>query len=717
MAIKNYSAAAETLIQLSGGKENFITVENCATRVRIQYKDLSKVDKKAIGEMDGVLSVIEKDGLQVVVGPGVCNKLCAAINEILSVDRAASTAAPDAPDVPEEKKKGNFLKIISDIFVPVLPAMIAGGIVQGLNNVLKSVAEARAAAAGIAATETLTAAQVWLQNYHLLNLSNLMGLIYACVFNFLAIYVGYTAAKRLSVDPVLGALIGCITLSGDLTKFGTSAGKGGLIGVIISILVLKYIYKFIQKIIPNQVAVIFVPTLSVLITAALMITILMPVCGVLSDAIVSGLMWILEKTGVFGGFILAACFPTLISTGLHHGLTAVHMEMLNTLGYAPLVSVQVMSNAGMVGAACGIFLLSKNEKVRQACRGAIPTSFLCVGEPVIYGVCLPSGFGFITGSIGAGVGGALIRLFNVSFNAMGMPMGAILETGTIKGFEGSTADVPDNKQERFQALHHQFVASAKAVKYAHDNYPQFKIGNMICFITSYPLTCDPADVIANQQKMQITNWFCSDVQVRGEYPSYMKRWFAENGITILQQPEDADILKEGTVDFYTFSYYMSNCITTHKDTEDVGGNIVAGKKNPYLKASDWGWQIDPIGLRYTLNEIYDRYHLPMIVVENGLGAYDVKSEDGKIHDSYRIDYLRRHIEQMAEAVKDGVDLMGYTPWGCIDLVSASTGEMAKRYGFIYVNKFDDGTGDLSREKKDSFYWYKKVIASNGEKLE
>ena len=195
------------------------------------------------------------------------------------------------------------------------------------------------------------------------------------------------------------------------------------------------------------------------------------------------------------------------------------------------------------------------------------------------------------------------------------------------------------------------------------------------------------------------------------------KWFAENGITILQQPEDADILKEGTVDFYTFSYYMSNCITTHKDIEDVGGNIVAGKKNPYLKASDWGWQIDPIGLRYTLNEIYDRYHLPMMVVENGLGAYDVKSEDGKIHDSYRIDYLRRHIEQMAEAVKDGVDLMGYTPWGCIDLVSASTGEMAKRYGFIYVNKFDDGTGDLSREKKDSFYWYKKVIASNGEKLE
>ena len=297
-----------------------------------------------------------------------------------------------------------------------------------------------------------------------------------------------------------------------------------------------------------------------------------------------------------------------------------------------------------------------------------------------------------------------------------MPMGAILETGTIRGFEGPTDKVPDNKQERFQALHHQFVASAEAVRYAHDHYPQFKMGCMICFITSYALTCDPADEIANQKAMQISNWFCSDMHVRGEYPSYMKRYFAENNITIRQEPEDAAILKAGTVDFYTFSYYMSNCITTHKDADDVGGNIIAGKKNPYLKASDWGWQIDPVGLRYTLNAIYDRYRIPLMVVENGLGAYDKKDADGKIHDSYRIDYLRAHIEQMAEAVKDGVDLMGYTPWGCIDLVSASTGEMAKRYGFIYVNKFDDGTGDLSREKKDSFYWYQKVIATNGEDL-
>ena len=299
-----------------------------------------------------------------------------------------------------------------------------------------------------------------------------------------------------------------------------------------------------------------------------------------------------------------------------------------------------------------------------------------------------------------------------------MPMGAILETGTIRGFEGPTDKVPDNKQERFQALHHQFVASAEAVRYAHDHYPQFKMGCMICFITSYALTCDPADEIANQKAMQISNWFCSDMHVRGEYPSYMKRYFAENNITIRQEPEDAAILKAGTVDFYTFSYYMSNCITTHKDADDVGGNIITGKKNPYLKASDWGWQIDPIGLRYTLNEIYDRYRIPLMVVENGLGAYDKKDADGKIHDSYRIDYLRGHIRAIKEAIeKDHVPVMGYTPWGCIDIVSAGTGEMAKRYGMIYVDMDDKGHGTLKRSRKKSFYWYQHVIKTNGEELD
>lgn len=301
-------------------------------------------------------------------------------------------------------------------------------------------------------------------------------------------------------------------------------------------------------------------------------------------------------------------------------------------------------------------------------------------------------------------------------NAGTMPMGTILSTGTFRGYEGPITEVPDKPQERFQALHHQFVASAKVVKYAHEHYPEYKMGNMICFILSYPLTCNPDDIVKNQEQMRECNWYCSDVMVRGEYPAYAKRLWERKGISIKMEEGDADILREGTVDFYTFSYYMSNCITVDPKAEATEGNIGAGFKNPYLEASDWGWQIDPKGLRFALNEIYDRYRIPLMVVENGLGAYDEKGDDGIVHDTYRIDYLRKHIEQMKEAVKDGVDLMGYTPWGCIDLVSASTGEMAKRYGFIYVNKFDDGTGDLSREKKESFDWYKKVIASNGEEL-
>jgi 6-phospho-beta-glucosidase len=302
-------------------------------------------------------------------------------------------------------------------------------------------------------------------------------------------------------------------------------------------------------------------------------------------------------------------------------------------------------------------------------------------------------------------------------NSGTMPMGAALSLGTIKGYCGPFNEIPDKPQERFQGLHHQFVASAKVVKLAHEKYPQFMMGNMSLMGTVYPYTCNPDDVIATMKQMQIMNWFTSDVQARGEYPYFADRYFEENGITIKKEPGDDEILKEGKVDFFTFSYYMTNCTALNPPKELTQGNLMGGIKNPYLEASDWGWQIDPKGLRYTLNEVYSRYRIPVMVVENGLGAYDKLEEDGSINDDYRIDYLRKHIEQMREAVADGVDLMGYTPWGCIDLVSASTGEMAKRYGFIYVDKYDDGTGDLSRRKKKSFDWYKKVIASNGQDLD
>ena len=279
-------------------------------------------------------------------------------------------------------------------------------------------------------------------------------------------------------------------------------------------------------------------------------------------------------------------------------------------------------------------------------------------------------------------------------------------------------ETKEERNDRFQAIHHQFVASAKADKIGHEINPEFKIGNMIAGSLAYPYTCNPDDTVLAEDNFNMRNFFCGDVQVRGHYPYYAKRYFKENDIRIDIKEGDEQILKEGTVDFYSFSYYMSSCVSADPNvTQKAGGNIFTGIKNPYLESSDWGWQIDPTGLRTYLNKVYGRYEIPLMIVENGLGANDERSEDGKFHDTYRIDYLRKHIEAMKEAVEDGVDLMGYTMWGCVDLVSASTGEMKKRYGFIYVDKDNDGNGDLHRERKDSFYWYKKVIESNGEELD
>lgn len=215
----------------------------------------------------------------------------------------------------------------------------------------------------------------------------------------------------------------------------------------------------------------------------------------------------------------------------------------------------------------------------------------------------------------------------------------------------------------------------------------------------------------------LANYYSGDVQVRGKYPSFAKRIWEEENIAVNIQPGDEKVLKEGTVDFFTFSYYSSTTATDDPDIPIAPGNMMRGPANPHLKTSEWGWSIDAIGLRYFLNELYDRYQIPLMVVENGLGAVDKVEEDGSIHDEYRISYMREHIRQMEEAIHDGVDLMGYTVWGCTDLVSASTGEMLKRYGMVYVDKDNDGNGNFDRIRKDSFYWYKKVIASNGEDLQ
>ncbi len=265
----------------------------------------------------------------------------------------------------------------------------------------------------------------------------------------------------------------------------------------------------------------------------------------------------------------------------------------------------------------------------------------------------------------------------------------------------------------FQAMHHQFVASALATKICHEIIPESKVGCMLTKLTYYPFTCKPEDVLTAQQYMRSTYCY-SDTQVFGEYPSYLLAKFQNDGINIVMEENDLEVMKKYPVDFVSFSYYSSSCAAYDEEGKEItSGNTISAIKNPYIPASDWGWQIDPIGLRISLVDLYDRYRKPLFVVENGLGAKD-ELTDGNVEDDYRIEYFDAHFKAMLDAIEfDGVDLMGYTSWGCIDIVSESTKQMTKRYGFIYVDVDDYGKGSYKRYPKKSFYWYKKVIESNG----
>lgn len=282
---------------------------------------------------------------------------------------------------------------------------------------------------------------------------------------------------------------------------------------------------------------------------------------------------------------------------------------------------------------------------------------------------------------------------------------------------GMLADqVADLEAAKHQAAHHQLLASSLAVAACHRIIPDAKIGGMIARFESYPETCAPEDsllTIQNDQK----NFAYADVMVKGSYPNYLLQTWAETGLTPVLAPEDVAILKEGCVDFLGFSYYMSGLSGTDKTTEKTAGNLGYTKKNPYLKTSEWGWQIDPVGLRVTLHKLYDRYGIPLFVLENGLGARDTVSADGEIEDTYRIAYLSAHLRELGKALDERVPVLGYTLWGWIDLISASTSEMSKRYGLVYVDQDDYGQGSQKRLKKKSFAWYQAVIASNGKSLE
>ncbi|WP_414044884.1 6-phospho-beta-glucosidase [Macrococcus equi] len=277
----------------------------------------------------------------------------------------------------------------------------------------------------------------------------------------------------------------------------------------------------------------------------------------------------------------------------------------------------------------------------------------------------------------------------------------------------------DSRAVMYISAHHQLLASALAVQAGHKINPEFKIGAMVSHVPVYPYSCDPKDImaaeIANRER-----FFFPDVQVRGKYPAYALKELERIGVTLPIEPGDEEILMNGTVDYLAFSYYMSTAVkhdAVSEPTSILNGGLKGGIDNPYLQSSDWGWTIDPIGLRYVLNTLYNRYQLPLFIVENGFGAIDKVESDGTINDDTRIEYFKSHIEAVKEAVlEDGVDLLGYTPWGIIDVVSFTTGEMKKRYGMIYVDRDNEGNGTMQRSKKKSFEWYKRVIATNGEEL-
>lgn len=300
----------------------------------------------------------------------------------------------------------------------------------------------------------------------------------------------------------------------------------------------------------------------------------------------------------------------------------------------------------------------------------------------------------------------------ITFNEINMVLHAPFVGGGIIIKNQETIE-----QQTYHAAHHQLVASAWAVKIAHEINPEIKVGCMLAAGNSYGYTCDPQDVWKAMEKDR-EGYFFIDVQARGYYPAYAQKALARKGIVLPIMEDDLAILRNHTVDFISFSYYSSHVVSAHPEQhEQTAGNIFGSIVNPYLKSSQWGWQIDPLGLRITLNSLYDRYQKPLFIVENGLGAKDELIND-TVDDDYRIHYLKEHIQAMKDAIElDGVEVLGYTTWGCIDVISATTGEMSKRYGFIYVDKDDQGNGTLKRYRKKSFYWYAHVIESNGENLE
>ena len=423
----DYNQVANAIVGHCGGLANFLHVTNCMTRVRMTISDQTRVNIAALKSIEGVLGVVEDDTLQIIVGPGKSSKVANVINDLLKGQPADATPLSNVEQkaqLAREKAKKQtrtkvILKHIANIFVPILPSLIAAGILMGINNVLVNSAASWALAHHVAAPGDLSPTQVVLDQRHMLGISQFLDIVSKALFGFLAIYTGATAAKEFDGNAVMGGLLGAITIVPQITALGLIPGQGGLIGVILCAWLMCLLEKQVRRFVPDIVDVVVTPTIVLVVMAAALLLVIMPVAGVVSNGILHGLNGLLSTGGIAAGFALSALFPFLISLGLHHGLFPIHLEMINATGHAPLFAIQIMSNAGMVGAATAVLLLTRDPMMKKIAKGAIPTSILAVGEPTIFGVNIPVGFAFITGSIGAGFGGMMVVLLGVSTNGVG----------------------------------------------------------------------------------------------------------------------------------------------------------------------------------------------------------------------------------------------------------------------------------------------------------
>ncbi|HDX8991249.1 TPA: PTS transporter subunit EIIC [Klebsiella oxytoca] len=423
----DYNQVANAIVGHCGGLANFLHVTNCMTRVRMTISDQTRVNIAALKSIEGVLGVVEDDTLQIIVGPGKSSKVANVINDLLKGQPADATPLSNVEQkaqLAREKAKKQtrtkvILKHIANIFVPILPSLIAAGILMGINNVLVNSAASWALAHHVAAPGDLSPTQVVLDQRHMLGISQFLDIVSKALFGFLTIYTGATAAKEFDGNAVMGGLLGAITIVPQITALGLIPGQGGLIGVILCAWLMCLLEKRVRRFVPDIVDVVVTPTIVLVVMAAALLLVIMPVAGVISNGILHGLNGLLSTGGIAAGFVLSALFPFLISLGLHHGLFPIHLEMINATGHAPLFAIQIMSNAGMVGAATAVLLLTRDPMMKKIAKGAIPTSILAVGEPTIFGVNIPAGFAFITGSIGAGFGGMMVVLLGVSTNGVG----------------------------------------------------------------------------------------------------------------------------------------------------------------------------------------------------------------------------------------------------------------------------------------------------------